>query len=1664
MKTQSCVRMLSVNKAGAFAKDVVFHPYQNLALVALGAKTDDSGADSEGLASVATCMGEIQLWDFELGVLVERFREHTAIVRCLDFHPTQPMFASADDKGNFVLWDYQKKQVVFRKQIINDYIRGVHFHSELPWVALACDDNCVRILNWQSREIIYVLEAHTDYVMSARFHPKLDLLVTASLDKTAKIWDFSGLRKYGSKGVSKALMTMQSIGRAAVSTVNTIVNKTRRRAEDSPGFSSLINASKSFKPVLSSNALERDGSSSSSSSSPSITGMRSSGSGHGGETKSSVVAQRLSHLVSVISDQPICLIAVLDHPDLVDWAEFSPHHTTLVATGCDDNSVRLWNVAGAVPGMSPQEAASKGAAEFAVLNGHTRSLVRVRFHPAIPDALFSCSEDGTARVWSLTKAFASASGSEAAVSGAGVTADAVLVSCGPGHVVWSVGCHGSRPLIGIAHASGFGVLRLKREVYPVATDAMFTMLPHGVEAPMAARMYSLLPVNGHVCFTLALTAAPAKPLFAQATEETPEVSAGADIPYTQLMPYFSLGERAEEPSTILFNNLSTATCPSFADTDKQLAESGVSSFLVVYPSSKFELITLPGHDIQRMAARSGDDCDSAAFVSSSRFVTLSLETGELAVRSFANEVKRIIPIIDIIANAIASFGSPDSIKSASEIAANLSVSSLRSECPPAVFAAGPGRVIIVAGDHIVLYDVHAYRPISYCKLSTYAPPPRVSLIRTHAESSDEDEIEVLGQNGEVNADLALYSTELVARTEGTARRVVSSALWCPGQAFVAFQLGYGVFVLDRNLSNPARDSLTIQDSKACASHSTPIISMIWAKVGPTLQDYVLLYTTRTHLHYLVPTSGEIGVVRTFGQPVTLLSAHPAPNFSTLSVLYIPRYPTENAQQEDVTTPQMQVPIRALTFNASELLVKAYTQAGRSDSVTKVLASGHLFGKAILNFLRCSNSPELAIMFVNDPVLKFNFALEAGDLAVAQQCAEQLNQTPVWAALAERMLMYGHFEGAAACFARAGDFNRLAFLYLVMGRRDLLRTLSLGSIVANQAPEALVNEFERRGYQSYDLYRYSLLNGDLPVTLAMLHKAAKAYPFTPSADGTPPAHSQSHLDKLAMVSASIHGLSRLGKFLKREVQKRDGSVPSPATLAALFATTGGGAPTLNMPRPPVSAVFASPLSAQDVMASGTADPLEIESAARVPTWLVSGQWPERADVLARASQRKAQMENQIRQVEELQMQSRRQAQGTDDPFVGETQPVASQWDLAADFVFEDQAPETKPPEKAEGTADGWGIEGGFDFEGLSDVEPEAEAKVAGNQHGDDALGLATFSMPTKGQSLLEKWSNTLTLVGDVVATGQFDQAMHLLRTQIGAVNFAPLKPYMLAQAGIASHAVLATIPGLHGLALPLIQPTSDASQTLVPMRMSIARVRQLVKEMVDYMTAGAFEKTTTTARAILAVSPLLVVDTQQEVAEVQEAIALAREYILAVKIETARAAVAQAAAAGGAGAQSPKSATLDQANLAALATLCSVKPTHKIILLWLACKHCFGMKAYATVAKFCTALLTIASQENIDELKGKIDLEMVKKILRKCQMEQTDQVKLAFDPNDSVAICATRLVPMPWSRALEGREVLACPYCGAKHSAAGAAASPICSLCTISELNAAATGLKISHHA
>ncbi|GJN30202.1 hypothetical protein PR202_gb18491 [Eleusine coracana subsp. coracana] len=139
--------------------------------------------------------------------MLTKFETKSNRVKGLCFHPRRPWILASLHSGVIQMWDYRVGTLIDRFDEHEGPVRGVHFHATQPLFVSGGDDYKIKVWNHKTHRCLFTLHGHLDYirhnhyVMSASFHPKEDMVVSASLDQTVRVWDIGALRK---KSVSPA--------------------------------------------------------------------------------------------------------------------------------------------------------------------------------------------------------------------------------------------------------------------------------------------------------------------------------------------------------------------------------------------------------------------------------------------------------------------------------------------------------------------------------------------------------------------------------------------------------------------------------------------------------------------------------------------------------------------------------------------------------------------------------------------------------------------------------------------------------------------------------------------------------------------------------------------------------------------------------------------------------------------------------------------------------------------------------------------------------------------------------------------------------------------------------------------------------------------------------------------------------------------------------------------------------------------------------------------------------------------------------------------------------------------------------------------------------------------------------------------------------------------
>lgn len=313
----------------------------------------------------------------------------------------------------------------------------------------------------------------------------------------------------------------------------------------------------------------------------------------------------------------------------------------------------------------------------------------------------------------------------------------------------------------------------------------------------------------------------------------------------------------------------------------------------------------------------------------------------------------------------------------------------------------------------------------------------------------------------------------------------------------------------------------------------------------------------------------------------------------------------------------------------------------------------------------------------------------------------------------------------------------------------------------------------------------------------------------------------------------------------------------------------------------------------------------------------------------------------------------------------------------------------------------------------------------------------FFAPNKGQSIQQHWPNNSGLVLDHVKGGSFETAFRLLNEQIGVVNFKPFKEqFMQLYAG--SRTSFTAISNIDPLTA---YPNRNYSETNVKqMRPAIGvKLSDLVQRLQDgyqLTTGGKFSEAVEKFQNILFSIPFLVVESKTEIAEAQQLLKICMEYILGLKLESAR--------------KNLPKATLEEqkrlCEMAAYFTHCKLQPVHQILTLRTALNMFFKLKNYKTAASFASRLLELGPRPEV--------ALQVRKILQACEVNPIDEHQLQYEQFNPFSICGASYTPIYRGKAEEK-----CSFCTASFDPQFK--GTLCNVCELSEVGKDVIGLRIS---
>ena len=292
---------------------------------------------------------------------------HRSSVSSVSFSPDGTTLASGSYDNTVKLWDVATKQNIATLVGHTDSVTSVSFSPDGTLIASGSDDSTVKLWDVATGTNIATLRGHTYDVNSVSFSPDGTILASGSRDDTVKLWDV-------------ATRTNITTLEGHTYDVNSVSFSPDGKTFASGGGDRTV---KLWDVATHTNIATLEGHTGGVSSvafSPDGTTLAS---GTGASTVNGVFVEGTVKLWDVATSR---IIAILQgHTSSVTSVSFSPDGT-LIASGSDDSTVTLWDVA---------------TKNITTLQGHTRRVSSVSFSPD-GTTLASGSWDGTSILWDMS--------------------------------------------------------------------------------------------------------------------------------------------------------------------------------------------------------------------------------------------------------------------------------------------------------------------------------------------------------------------------------------------------------------------------------------------------------------------------------------------------------------------------------------------------------------------------------------------------------------------------------------------------------------------------------------------------------------------------------------------------------------------------------------------------------------------------------------------------------------------------------------------------------------------------------------------------------------------------------------------------------------------------------------------------------------------------------------------------------------------------------------------------------------------------------------------------------------------------------------------------------------------------------------------------------------
>ncbi|CAL0328461.1 unnamed protein product [Lupinus luteus] len=181
----------------------------------------------------------------------------------------------------------------------------------------------------------------------------------------------------------------------------------------------------------------------------------------------------------------------------------------------------------------------------------------------------------------------------------------------------------------------------------------------------------------------------------------------------------------------------------------------------------------------------------------------------------------------------------------------------------------------------------------------------------------------------------------------------------------------------------------------CTLHET-----IRVKSGGWDDNGVFIYTTLNHIKYCLP-NGDSGIIKTLDATIYITKV------SGITIFCLDRDGKS----------------RSIIIDATEYIFKLSLLKKRYDHVMNMIRNSQLCGQAMIAYLQQKGFPEVVLHFVKDERIRFNLALESGNIQIAVASATAIAEKDHWYLLGVEALCQGNAGIVEYAYQRTKIFER-----------------------------------------------------------------------------------------------------------------------------------------------------------------------------------------------------------------------------------------------------------------------------------------------------------------------------------------------------------------------------------------------------------------------------------------------------------------------------------------------------------------------------------------------------------------------------------------------------------------------------------------------------------------